>query len=405
MTFCLFFVTFVDPKASYMKILFVLNNYFATGNGLSASARRTVKALKDAGEDVRILSGPNQDETGPQPDYPLKWFYFPIFQPIIDAQGYHFADGDKRVIEEAVRWADVVHLEEPFVLQIKTIRVARRLGKPVTGTYHLHPENIFYSLGMGKWKGINILLLTIWRNWVFNHCAVVQCPTQNVYERLQRHRFKPQLRVFSNGLIPDRNIRPAEPPAGYFDPDRPLKLVYIGRLSGEKDQPTLIRAMRYSAYAHRIQLHFAGQGPKGRRYERMAMKLYAEGVLKYKPAFSFHTRDELRVLASEADLCAHCATVEVEGLSIMEALQQGAVPVIAEGHLTGTSQFALDDRSIFPERDARELAAKIDWWFSHPQERWEQGKRYVASMQQYDISRSAETLISIFKNVIAGKSE
>ena len=40
-----------------MKILFVINNYYITGNGLSASARRTVIALKDAGQDVRILSG------------------------------------------------------------------------------------------------------------------------------------------------------------------------------------------------------------------------------------------------------------------------------------------------------------------------------------------------------------
>jgi len=29
-----------------MKILFILNNLYATGNGLSASARRTVEALK-----------------------------------------------------------------------------------------------------------------------------------------------------------------------------------------------------------------------------------------------------------------------------------------------------------------------------------------------------------------------
>ena len=40
-----------------MKILFVVNNFYAAGNGLSASARRTVRYLKEAGEDVRVLSG------------------------------------------------------------------------------------------------------------------------------------------------------------------------------------------------------------------------------------------------------------------------------------------------------------------------------------------------------------
>ena len=47
-----------------MKILFVVNNYYASGNGLSASARRTVKYLREAGEDV------------------------PVFDPLIQSHGY-----------------------------------------------------------------------------------------------------------------------------------------------------------------------------------------------------------------------------------------------------------------------------------------------------------------------------
>ena len=380
-----------------MKILFVLNNFYATGNGLSASARRTVQALKDAGGEVRVLSGPNPDAGGPQPEFLLPKFYFPFFQPIIDAHGYQFASSQKDIIEKAVKWADVIHLEEPFVLEIKTIRIAKRLGKPITGTYHLHPENIFCSLAMGRWHGINSFLLKFWRDHVFNLCSFVQCPTQNVYERLQRYHFASHLKVFSNGLIPDHCIRPDEMPADYLDPDRPLKVVYIGRLSVEKDQPTLIEAIRHSAFANRIQLHFAGQGPKAKAYKKMAMKLYEEGLVRFKPEFSFHTRDELREIAAGADLCIHCATIEVEGLSIMEALQQAAVPVIAAGYHTGTSQFALDERSVFPEKDSKALAEKMDWWLAHPQERWEQGKKYARSMDQYDIAYSAKALIDLFK--------
>ncbi|MBR0290531.1 MAG: glycosyltransferase [Bacteroidales bacterium] len=384
-----------------MKILFVVNNYFATGNGLSASARRTVQALKDAGQDVRVLSGPNPDAAGPRPEYLLQKYNFPIFQPLISAHGYQFAAGDMAKIEEAISWADVVHLEEPFVLDIRAIKVAKKLGKPITGTYHLHPENIFYSIGLGWWKGINRALLAIWRDWVFDHCSYLQCPTQNVQERLVRHNFKSTLETFSNGLVPDRCLRPENPPADYFDAGRPLKVLYIGRLSVEKDQPTLIRAMRYSKMADRIQLHFAGQGPRAKAYKHRAHKLYQEGVLKYDPLFTFNTRDELRTLAAEADLCIHCATVEVEGLSIMEAIQQGAVPVIAAGWHTGTSQFALDSRSVFPEKDAKALAEKIDWWLSHPEERWEAGKAYAASMEHYDIANSAQKLITMFNNAIA----
>ena len=151
-----------------MKILFVLNSFYATGNGLSASARRTVNALKEAGEEVRVLSGPNHDPNGPQPDYALKEFFFPIVQPLITTNGYQFASTDTRIVEEAVRWADVIHMEEPFVLEIRTAKIARRLGKPITGTYHLHPENIFFSLGMGNWKLPNQIMLNLWKNLCFN---------------------------------------------------------------------------------------------------------------------------------------------------------------------------------------------------------------------------------------------
>jgi hypothetical protein len=120
-----------------MKILFVINNFYIEGNGLAASARRTVKVLREAGHDVRILSGPNLNEGGEQPDFPLRRLVFPIFQPLIDANGFQFARSDRKMIRKAIEWADVVHLEEAFITQIVAARIAKKLGKPLTGTFHL----------------------------------------------------------------------------------------------------------------------------------------------------------------------------------------------------------------------------------------------------------------------------
>ena len=55
-----------------MKILIVINNFHMTGNGMAASARCTVKYLKEAGHEVRVLAGPNPDPKGPQPEFLLK---------------------------------------------------------------------------------------------------------------------------------------------------------------------------------------------------------------------------------------------------------------------------------------------------------------------------------------------
>ena len=384
-----------------MKILFVINSYYAAGNGMAASCRRVAQYLKEAGHELRILSGPNLLAQEPQPEFPLKRFIFPLFQPMIDSLGYQYASSDPVMIRKAVEWADVVHLVEPFVLEHKTIRIAEDLGKPLTTTYHLHPENITCHMGpLFYWKGLNRSLLRIARRHIYNHCYAVQCPTENVLDRLRRYHFKAKLELISNGVVPDTCIRPVDPPQDYLDPERPLRVIYIGRLSTEKDQFTLLQAMRYSQYAHRIQLHFAGQGDAERKIRRMADKLYSEGVVKYKPAFSFENRDGLRKLAAEADLAIHCATIEVEGLSIMEAMQQAVVPIIAEGRTSGASQFALDRRSVFPEKNPEALAHRIDYWLSHPQERWAMGQRYAKSMEKYDIALSTSRLISMFQDAI-----
>ena len=388
-----------------MKILFVLNNIYTAGNGLAASARRTVAYLREAGHEVRIVSGPNHKNPEEKPDYLLQDYVFPIVQPIIASQGYQFSQSDLPLMEEAAKWADIVHLEEPFVIEDRMIKICKKLGKPVTCTYHLHPENITNSLGpLVHWKALNRKILTSWRDLTFNHCDYVQCPTENVLDRLRRYHIKTPCEVISNGLVPDACIRPETPPADYESPERPLKLVYIGRLSREKDQPTLLEAMKFSRFAKRIQLCFAGLGPSKKKIKRMAHRLYKTGVLAYEPIFTFEDRDGLRKLAASADLCVHCATIEVEGLSIMEAMQQGAVPVIAQGRYSGTSQFALDRRSVFPEQNPEALANRIDYWLSHPKERWEMGKKYVRHMEEYDIRKSVEQLVGMFQKAIDSKA-
>ncbi len=391
-----------------MNILFVVNSYYSQGNGLDESARRTVKALREEGQEVRVLSGKNfENPDGPQPDYPMEKFHFPLMQPMLDSFGYAYADWHGPIIEEAVQWADVVHLEETFFLHHAVMNCAKKLGKPITGTYHVHPENIVYNcLGFAGGNLICKILYRYWCRIFYDNYKYLQCPTDNVRDRLIRHRVKAKCFTLSNGVIPDKCIRPTTPPKDYFDENRPLDLIYIGRTAIEKDQPTLYKAIRMSKYAKRTRLHIAGRGPKLEAYTRMANKLYEDGVVGYKPIVGFYNREELRQLAAKADLAVHCAIVEVEGMSITEAMQQAVVPVIATARYSGTDTYALDSCSKFPAKDAKALAQRIDYWFDHPQERWEMGFKYAQSMEQYKISDCAKKLIEMFqKAILEAKNE
>ena len=385
----------------WMKVLFVINGYYTKGNGLSGSARRTVKKLKEAGINVKVLSARNNDPNGPQPDFVLSDFHIPLFDTLVKKQGYEFSKTDKSVIREAVSWADVVHLEEPFFLQYETCKIAKELNKPLTGTYHLHPENLFASVGLDRVHFFNKRTMIIWRDYVFNNCKILQCPTENVKGRLLRYRFKPELRVISNGLVmEDLLTKTDEDIKDTNINDAKYRIITIGRFSAEKDLTTLLKAMKYCRHSQDIRLIFAGRGPKKNKLERMAKRLVKRGILKYPPIFGFYTLKELQKLSCSVDLYIHCAYIEVEGLSCMEAIQVGIVPIIAKGRYTATSQFALTDMSTYLSKDPKDLADKIDYWLDHDELRKEEAKKYIGLGNKYNIDYSIQQTIKMFEDAL-----
>ena len=384
-----------------MKVLFVINGYYTKGNGLSGSARRTVKKLKEAGIDVKVLSVRNSDPNGPQPDFVLNDFHIPLFDTLVKKQGYEFSKTDKSIIREAISWADVVHLEEPFFLQYEACKIAKELNKPLTGTYHLHPENLFASVGLDRVHFFNKRTMIIWRDYVFNNCKILQCPTENVKGRLLRYKFKPELRVISNGLVMEDLLTKTDEDIKDTDiNDAKYRIITIGRFSAEKDLTTLLKAMKYCRHSQDIRLIFAGRGPKKNKLERMANRLVKRGILKYPPIFGFYTLKELQKLSCSVDLYIHCAYIEVEGLSCMEAIQVGIVPIIAKGRYTATSQFALTDMSTYLSKDPKDLADKIDYWLDHDELRKEEAKKYIGLGNKYNIDYSIQQTIKMFEDAL-----
>lgn len=385
-----------------MKVLFVINNLYAKGNGLSASARRTINKLKEANIEVEALSGKNPENNGIEPKFKLEHLYFPIFDRIIKKQGYVFAKSDIKVIEEAVKWADVIHLEEPFFLQNKVVKIAIKYHKPLTATYHLHPENLFSSIHLEDSHILNDPTMYFWKKMVFDHCKIVQCPTINVLERLKKWNYKAELRVISNGLDieelnEDRNIKKIK------ISDAKYHIISVGRYSVEKDLITILRSMKYSKYNKDIKLIFAGRGPEEKRLKRYADKLVKKGILKYPPLFGFYKLNEIESMAKSSDIYIHSAFIEVEGLGCMESIQTGLLPIIAKSKYSATSQFALCEESIYKARDSRDLASKIDYWLEDEKRRKKWALKYKGIAKDYNINYSIDALIKMFNDAINNK--
>lgn len=409
-----------------LKLLFVINNLYTRGNGLSASARRTITLLRERGHDVRVLSSGTVEQSQAcnftAPEFTLPARRFPLADAIISAQGYAFAKPKRKVIKQAVAWADVVHLEEPFGLQARTAHVAKRVGTPVLATYHIHPENITATIHLdGVWP-LNALLLASWRRRIYALAQVVQCPSDSVRQRLQRWGLEDKLVTISNGvgLTPSkpevsakterresgRQQAEAKQTSGEAQPEgeQIYRLLVVGRFSREKDQATILKAMRHSRYASQIQLVFAGRGPTEKSLRRAASRLVRDGVLKHAPSFDFFDAAGLDAQAEQADLYIHAAFIEVEGLSCLEVLRHGVVPVIAHSPLTATSQFALDAHSRFKARDPKALARAIDYWLSDNDRRQTEAQEYLNIGAHYDINDCVSRLELVYRKLASGKA-
>ncbi len=366
-----------------MRILLVVNEFHARTNGLSISTQRFYDEFVKLGAEVRVLSGQIYGETY----YKLKKKSLHPFQGIIEKQGYVFAKVNKQVIREAVAWADIVHLEEPFFIQNETAKLAKRMGKIITGTYHLFPENIVSTIHMGHWRLLNSTLNKWFRAMSYKYCEFIQCPTEKVKERLIHDNFKADMEVITNGITEDRCILRNPKPSNLADK---FIILSVGRFSVEKDQSTLLKAIKLSKHEKDIMLIMAGQGPLKKKYEHLS-KNYTN-----KPIMQFMKKEELMNYTSFSDVIVHCADVEVEGLSLMEGFAGGAVPIIAEARLSATSQYAISDNNKFRAKDVKDLAAKIDYWFEHRIELKEYSMKYQAWAKELTTEKSAVKMMNIW---------
>lgn len=375
-----------------MKVLLVIDQFDNANNGTTISARRFAETLGRHGNEVRVVStGEAADGKYVVKELPL----LPLANWIVKKQGMCFAQSDRRLLEEAVGWADVVHFLLPFWLGMAGVKVAERLKVPHTAAFHVQPENITYTLGMGRWAGLNDGLYKGFNRLFYNRFTHIHCPSNFIAGELRRNGYTAQLHVISNGVDPAFTYRRLPKPPEYRDR---FLILMVGRLSNEKRQDVLIEAVKKSRYANHIQLILAGKGPNRRKYEEMGRGL------RYPPVMGFYTKDQLRDLIATCNLYVHAADAEIEAISCMEAFCSGLVPVISNSPKSATPQFALDDRSLFRSGDSDDLAAKIDYWASHGDERRAMGRRYSEYGKRYGIDVCVEQIEEMFRQAIEEQS-
>ena len=323
-------------------------------NGGTIATKRLVKELKKRGHRVTIIAAIHENPEDPD-FHRIPGFVLPGTEASLENMKFLFGRNDRKTFLQAMKEADIVQVQFPFLMAKGSVKAARKLGKPVVGAFHVQPQNIMAAMG----KTSRLLERTLWfffKYFLFKRVKTITCPSVFAEKLLRSEGIKATITPISNG-IPVEYI-----PKSYKRPDwfgDKMVLLNIGRHAYEKRQMLLIEGVRRSKYAANIQLILAGRGERTEEMKELGKEL------PVKPFINYITPEEKFHYLNTADLFVHGSIVELESLSCSEAIGCGLPCLISNSKYSAAPQFALDERFLFESDNPDDLAEKIDYWYEH----------------------------------------
>lgn len=332
-------------------------------NGTTIAAMNLIRYLESQNHTVKILC--SQQEKTDDNFYMVENRDFWIFNDYVKKNGVTLAKPDEDIIAKAIDGSDIVHIMMPFALGRKSAEYAYSKHIPVTAGFHVMAENFSSHIFMKNSSIVNRLTYAHFEK-MYKYCSAIHYPTQYLRDLFEKIYGKTNGYVISNGVNSIFKPIPHE-----FDLNNKITILYSGRYSKEKCQNVLIKAIDHSKYKNKITLILAGTGPMKGALEKLAKKKNVNAQ------FNFYAREEMVKVINTAYLYVHAADIEAEGISCLEAISCGVVPIICNSPKSATKFYALDKRSLYKKNDYKELAKKIDYWIDNPSLREEASKKYI----------------------------
>ena len=373
-----------------MNITFVIDSY-NDANGGTIATKRLIDELRERGHKVSIVTAIHEDPSDPD-FYQVPGFVLPGTEASLENMKFLFGRNDKKVYEQAMKDADIVQVQFPFLMARGAVKTAKRLGKPVVGAFHVQPQNIMAAMG----KTSKRMEWTIWfffKYFLFNRIDTITTPSRFAVELLESQGIVADMFPISNGIPVEYMPGEYKRPEWFGDH---LVLLNIGRHAYEKRQLLLMEGVKRSKYADKIKLILAG---RGERTEEMKEK---SKELPLEPFIGYITPEEKLRYLNTADLFLHGSIVELESLSCLEAIGCGLPCLVSDSDYSAASQFALDNKFLFTSDNPDHLAERLNYWYEHRDElrSAEMKKRVLDEAAQYRFDKAVDDYETFIKNVI-----
>jgi glycosyltransferase involved in cell wall biosynthesis len=169
----------------------------------------------------------------------------------------------------------------------------------------------------------------------------------------------------------------------------------VGRLAKEKQQALLLRAIARSRFKESVELNIVGTGPRENELRRLARTLNINARIEA-------VSDEvLSKLYSEADLFVHTGEIELEGMSVMEAIASANTVLVSDSKDSAIARLVTDERARFTNNNVENLSKKIDYLLEHPEERQALATANREGVKNLSHSKSVVQLTSVYEALLA----
>ncbi len=241
-----------------MRIAIITDNFLPKLDGVTRILDAMLKELQVAGHQVLVIGPDNGIKqfaeaeiigtTGiPYPFYPELKFNF--FRPLFVHRLKAFCP-------------DIIHIVDPTILGGAGVIAARFLHKPLISSYHTNLAQYC------SYFGFSLFAEPIWlyKRFIHNQSLLTFCPSPSTASKLITRGFQ-NLRIWSGGVditLFHPNRRNEAVRSSWLKnrehPDNKVVLLYVGRISWEKNLRLLVQAFKEMNYQH-CHLVIVGDGP------------------------------------------------------------------------------------------------------------------------------------------------
>ena len=370
------------------RIAMVIDPWYHPFNGTVVSTRRFVGALNDR-FDFRILLAQAPGESIEEHCVGFARLRIPGINFILDRMKAPLGLSNRQKLQQVIKEADLLHVQFPFFLAHGAIAEAKRQNKPVVMSFHVQPENILNNLGLSsRWLTNLLYRFFIWRFYRRADCVIA--PSLFAANLLRDAGLTRPITVLSNGVTESFFLAPT--PVNQMPP---FHVVSVGRLAKEKRQAQLIQAVAASPFKNDIRLTMAGTGPQQESLVRLAAALGVDAEIG-------RVSDErLKTLYQTADVFVQTSAVELEGMSVLEAMAAGCPVLINQSTTSAVPEFVTAPEATYAMNDEQDLRRKLDAMLEDHVLRAAAGQenRKIAQTRHHD--KSVNSLADIYQRVLS----